>query len=198
MEDQEIVEISQELHRLRVSKGDQKELRASIAEVAFLAHYGRAPKLRDYQQFPQSMRFNAKDRGGNILRVVWRQDFPFRVYSYNLDADAYMFVRVTNPRTWKLCGWLPIQQVEEAPVWWWVEDGERKDYAHEIEPGWLRPLPEDFVFVETCLHNEQFGMVWNDTYDAWECFGCDQYVLNARDRLLIATIDDRTGDQDVA
>lgn len=192
---EEILDLARELHRLRVLHGDQKELRHSIAEVAFLAHYGRAPKIGDYEKLSQSLRFSAKDRGGQRLRVVWRQDYPFRVYSYNLDADVYAFVQVSSPKRWKICGWLPIQQVEEAPIWWWVEDGERKAYAHEIEPGWLRPLPEDFVFAETCRHNEDFGMVWNDNYDAWECFGCDQYVLNAHDRLLIARLNDGDGDQ---
>lgn len=177
---------AQDLHRRRMlanTSGVSLRFETSLAEIAALRAFDRDAQMMDLKVAAKSLQFVPKDLSGRDVRVIYRERWPIRVYSYRLDqADVFLFVVKVNEDTLDVTGWLPLAQVERAPIYWWEEDGERVDYAHEIDNGHQYPLPDTFDFVDACgyghdVHDDlKFSGVWNDAMMAWECFGCGSFI----------------------
>ena len=177
---------AQDLHRRRMlanTSGVSLRFETSLAEIAALRAFDRDAQMMDLKVAAKSLQFVPKDLSGRDVRVIYRERWPIRVYSYRLDqADVFLFVVKVNEDTLDVTGSLPLAQVERAPIYWWEEDGERVDYAHEIDNGHQYLLPDTFDFVDACgyghdVHDDlKFSGVWNDAMMAWECFGCGSFI----------------------
>lgn len=180
----EIQEAAREVHRRRLLSNTSKrtpDFRATIAETAFLSLYGKVPTVDDLKVGPKSLFLAPTDDAGNVVRVCTWERWPIRVFSRYLDAGAYVFA-VPKGDHLEFEGWLPINLVEEAPIYWFEEDGERVDYSHEIDRDYLIPMPSTFRFVDTCEHKENWMQIWDWTFAAWQCCGCSRYVYDSRER----------------
>lgn len=186
---QEIRRAAQDLHRRRMMAnvtGASLRFDASLAEIAALSSFGRESEINDLKVAPKSLQFVPRDLSGREVRIIYRDRWPVRVYSYRLDqADVFLFVvKGRGDDVLEVAGWLPLDMVEKAPIYWWEEDGERVDYAHEIDNGHQYPLPEKFDFVDDCGFGDEchssgdFNAVWDDTMMAWECFGCGKFIYD--------------------
>lgn len=146
--------------------------------------------MSDLKVNRKSLQFIAHDDDGNTVRVIQQQRWPMRVYASRLDVDSYVFATTTPKQTVEFAGWLPTELVEEAPVWWQIENGERTDYAHEIARDLLFAMPPDFKFTDQCPHTD-YGAIWSYMYDAWECCGCGRHLYSRQDSFAILVQDDR-------
>lgn len=178
------MEAARELSRRRVLAQDQnheRDLKIAYAECFFLDQYGRVPKLEDLQKDKRRLSFVTHDDSGRSIRVVCRDEFPFRVYQRFMDADLYVFVKTS--RSIQKCepvGWLPRSQVEECVTHEFPSKFPKgkPDYAYEVEIEYLVPLPPTFDFVDPCPHFEKWGGIWDYTIQAWNCFGCERFVVD--------------------
>jgi len=198
MPDNDLLELARELLRRRlISQTEQHErdVKAAFAEVSFLARYGRVPSIDDIMADGKRLSFIPTDDEGRTLRVVLANKFPIRVYARWLDVDAFIFARCTSINNCELLGWLPVEQVEEAPIEWFEKDGKRSDYCHNIVgPECLVPLPETFSFVEECQHDG--NAIWSYATLGWECVGCGRHGIDSGERERIARIDSQLGERD--
>ena len=113
---------------------------------------------------------------------VWNTTMiPQRVLSTELDHEIFVFYRVFP--TVFCYGWVGKDQVEQHDKVW-QEDrwGEQVSYYHPIYFGDLAPLPEHFLFMETCQHFERWGGLWDDSAEAFRCFGCDRLIHERGER----------------
>lgn len=193
----ELRRVAQDLHRRRIlsnKSGSSLKFDTTLAEVAALRAFDRDPQIGDLRVYQKSLQFLPKDLSGRDVRVIYRDSWPARVYSYRLDAaDIFLFVVRGSRDHLNVAGWLPVSIVEMAPVFWLEEDGERVEYAHEIENGFPYPLPDQFDFTHDCgfganAHVDgEYNGVWVDSMMAWECFGCGMYVYDEDLRESIAS-----------
>lgn len=188
----EMQTLAQELHRRRIKAGGgvAPDYRTAVAEVAFLAAYELTPLMEDLKLGKRSLQFIVNDDDGRRIRVIQQHRWPMRVWSSRLDVDAYVFT-TTVDQTVQIAGWLPIMLVEEAPIHWQEEDGERTDYAFEIEREVLIEMPTDFKFTDRCPHGNEYGAIWSYANDAWECCGCGRYLYSRTDNEKIKRQDER-------
>lgn len=188
----EMQAVAQELHRKRIAAGNgvAPDFRTAVAEVAFLTAYEIAPTVDDLKVGKRSLQFIVDDDDGNQVRVIQQQRWPMRVWSSRLDVDAYVFT-TTVDQTVNIAGWLPAGLVEEAPIHWQEEDGERTDFAFEIGVEALIEMPTDFKFTDRCQHGDEYGAIWSYTNEAWECCGCGRYLYSRADNERIKHQDER-------
>lgn len=184
--------VAQELHRRRIAAGNgvAPDFRTAVAEVAFLVAYEIAPSMNDLKVGKRSLQFIVDDDDGNQVRVIQQQRWPMRVWSSRLDVDAYVFTTTTD-NTVQIAGWLPVELVEQAPIHWQEEDGERTDYAFEIGREVLIEMPTDFKFTDQCPHGNEYGAIWSYPNEAWECCGCGRYLYNRETNERIKRQDER-------
>lgn len=177
-------EHGEELHRRRVLAGSLLPLETSVAEVAVLDAYGQFVSIDHLVAKKNALQLIPEDTAGQRLRIVVWRTFPLLVYSRFLDVDAYIFA-VPQPNTLNVlnvAGWLPLEQVEEAPVVWFIQDGERKDYSHEVSAKFMAEMPGDFLFRDPCKHFENYGAIWDYNHEGWECCGCGRWIYDAKTR----------------
>lgn len=188
---------AEELHRRRVLSGSSVTLETTLAEVGFLSAYDRMLSLDDLAPKKNALEFIPVDVEGNRIRIVVWRAFPMLVFSRLLDVDAYVFV-VPKQNSLNVAGWLPLEQVEEAPVHWFVQDGKRTGYSHEVSAKFLVEMPAEFLFKETCKHLEDYGGIWDYNEAGWECCGCGRRIYNLEDRERVIRQDQRGGSDQVS
>lgn len=171
-------------------------MKVALAEAAVLHSYGRTVDVDDLMVRRRNLDLTAEDDAGNKVRIIVRDRWPIRVYSRLLDVDIYVFVVMNDSEDGVIYGWLPIEQVEEAPQSWYTENGERKDYSHEINEPFLVAMPEQFKFEESCTHFQHFGGMWSYDWSGWECFGCGRILYSTAEAEHIARIDAAAGYSD--
>lgn len=120
-----------------------------------------------------------RDKQGRRVRVIASEYMPYRVWASDLDYDIFVFCRQNRNGMYKFHGWSDVDAVDEAPVWWWMKNGERRGFAHEIEVNVMWPMPETFDFTKDCEHG--FG-IWKDWPGFWECFICGRNYDSASQR----------------
>jgi hypothetical protein len=172
VDDKQLLQTTQEVLRRRIlTKEAPNDLRNTYADVYFLDTYGRAPTLDDLKQGnSRALAFITEDDSGRKVRTVPGNRPPYNVYARWLGVDVYVFVHIPKISNVQILGWLPAEQVEQAPVRWFEDDeGVRNDYAHEVPPEAMYAMPETFDFEQKCLHGVG---IWHDTFHAWECFIC--------------------------
>lgn len=111
-----------------------------------------------------------KDPQGNLVRVLCTDFRPYRVWASDLDYDIIVFARRLRWGGFQFYGWLERDEIIKCPIWWWVKDGEKKGFAHEIEVDNLHPMPWTFTFEVECHHP---CALWSHTRRAWKCLRCD-------------------------
>lgn len=179
MDHQELINTAQEVLRRRIlTKEAGNDFRNAFADVSFLDAYGRVPTLDDIRAGnKRALAFITEDESGHRIRTVPGVKAPYRVYARWLDVDVYVFVNIPNLKKVEIRGWLPKQQVEEAPIHWFEDDnGERVDYCHEVDLEFMNKMPEKFDFTESCAHERR---VWDYRHEGWECFICGRMVYDA-------------------
>lgn len=180
----ELTEVAQEVHRRRLVSytGDKApDFKQTLAEVAVLMHFDRIPNVNDLRLGRKAMEVRPFDENGLSVRICWWERWPLKVFSFLLDADVYVFVSKEG-RNLDIAGWLPINLVDEAPIEWVERDGKRIGYSHEIDKSYLAPLPEKFAFVDECKHLEEWMGMWDWSFNAWLCCGCQRYIHDAAAR----------------
>jgi hypothetical protein len=194
----ELVKLARELLRRRnveQSERYDRDLKASYAEVSFLDHYGKVPSINDIMADGRRLSFISTDDQGRTMRVVLANRWPVRIYARWLDVDNFIFARCGSINNCELLGFLPVGQVEEAPIEWFEKDGKRSDYSHNIAgPECLVQLPETFSFVEECQHDG--NAIWSYATLGWECIGCGRHAIDSDERERIANLDSQLGDCD--
>ena len=176
-------DVAREIARRRLLVQDpslKNDVKTALAEVAVLDLYNRLPTVDDLHFGGKKLYLDPVDDNGRTIRIATGNRWPLRVWSRALDKDCIVFA-VTEPEP-AVMGWLPTSEIESFPVEWWVEDGQRKDYWHEVEAGFLISMPEKFDLVDPCAFapHEDFGGMWNYSMDAWECFGCGRFIYDER------------------
>lgn len=173
MDSNQLFQTTQEVLKRRIlTKEAPNDLRNTYADVYFLNMYGRAPTLDDLKEGnSRALAFITEDDSGRRVRTVPGVRPPYNTYARWLGVDVYVFVHAPAVKKVQVLGWLPADQVEQAPIRWFTdkETGERTDYCHEIVPESMFPMPKTFDFVAPCDHG--IGQ-WNETYQGWECFKC--------------------------
>lgn len=196
MSDTDLVKLARELLRRRnVEQSDyyDRDLKASFAEVSFLARYGRVPSINDIMADGRRLSFIPADDDGRTMRIVLANRWPVRIYARWLDVDNFIFARCGSINNCELLGWLPAWQVEEAPIEWFEKDGKRSDYSHNIVgPECLVQLPDTFSFVEDCEHDG--NAIWSYATLGWECIRCGRHGIDSDERERIAGFDSQPGD----
>lgn len=187
---QDLVSTTQEIVRRRIlTKQAGNDFRNTFADVFFLDSYGRTPTLDDIRKGnSRALAFITEDESGRTIRTVASPKSPYRVYARWLDVDVYVFVRIPTLENASVVGWLPSEEVEQAPVKWFENDeGERVDYCHEIDVPFMIHMPEQFDFDANCQHRG----VWDYRHDGWECFLCERYVYDQDSIDLFARYDQK-------
>lgn len=170
----------QEILRRRLMGGEVKsDLRNTLAEVAFLQVYGNQATLDDFKvKNKRALNFITEDKKGCQIRIVNRISPPFRVYAKHLDADVYVFCSTSKDlKTCKFHGWLDINEIKEAPVFWFEDNGERTDYCHEVDKIFMYNMPEELDFNIECMH--PFA-TWDYLNGAWSCGKCDKFCYDTK------------------
>lgn len=190
--DSNIRRTAQEIHRRRVlanQSGAKMRFDLTLAEVAALKAFELTPKLTDLKVAAKSIQTIPVDKNGKDVRIVYRDSWPMRVYSYRLDqADVFLFVSRVSDDVFDVAGWLELALVERAPIKTFEEDGEMIDYCHEIDRDFLNPLPSEFNFVNSCVFGSEAhakktnNAVWNYSVGGWECFGCSMLLYDEESR----------------
>lgn len=175
----------QEILRRRLIGGEVKsDLRNTLGEVAFLRLYGVPASVDDLRVTnKRALNFITEDTEGRLVRISNRIMPPYRVYAKHLDADVYVFCSTSKDlKTCTFHGWLDANEVQEAPVFWFEEDGKRTDYCHEVDKQFMYTMPDTMTFTKPCRH--QYAS-WNYMMRSWECGVCEKtvYDMDLRNRL---------------
>lgn len=175
----------QEILRRRLIGGEVKsDLRNTLAEVAFLRMYGMPATVDDLQhKNKRALNFITEDSEGRTVRISNRISPPYRVYAKHLDVDIYVFCSTSKDlKTCIFHGWLDATEVQEAPVFWFEEEGKRTDYCHEVDKQFMYTMPDTMSFNRTCRH--QFA-TWDYMMRSWSCGICSKgvYDMDLRGRL---------------
>lgn len=120
-----------------------------------------------------------RDNKGRKVRVIASEYMPFRVWASDLDFDILVFCRAERSGMYKFYGWSDIDAVDEAPIWWWMKNGQKAGFAHEVETNVMWPMPDTFNFERDCEHGVG---IWRDWPGFWECFKCGRNYDDARTR----------------
>lgn len=178
------VHLALDLYRRRMLFGSRRTLLDAVAEASVVAFYHRVLTI---DELDPKLDLTLTDDGGRRVRIVTGRGWPLQVRAQQLDAgDVYVFAHAESKEEGQLYGWLPSHLVEQAPIEWFVKNGKRFNYAHRIDhPGYLSPMPVTFDYGG-CPHLEQYGGLWDDRKEAWECCKCGQFLYDAvhRDEFL--------------
>lgn len=188
----EITAAAGEVHDRKKLAGTNMLIEQSLAEVGLLAAYSRTVNINDFKQSGRQLNLLPTDIAGRRIRVLIPRYWPVRVYSNCLDEDVIVVAEV-KARV-RLIGWLPMDQVEEAPVYWFQRDGKRTGYSHEIDQPYLIQMPTEFDFVDTCKHGDEWPALWDYSgRNGWFCFGCERVLYAENDRRKLREQDRRLG-----
>jgi hypothetical protein len=154
-------------------------LSQATCEVSVPRLYGQPFKPSYMRKFPKSLQVILMDEMGRRIRVISSTFWPKRVYEYKLDVDLLVFAAHRRLDV-AVYGWLPTDEIKEAPSAVMSREGGEDVVAYEIERETMRPMPVSFDFKPECDH--KWHGLWNDTIQAQECFKCNYHFNNKETR----------------
>lgn len=169
------LELSQQM-RLEKQQ-DREALQGALVMCKQYEHEVTAKDIKGKKLIP-------KDKKGRTVRVIASEWMPFRVWASDLDYDILVFCRMNRSGMMKFFGWSEPAAVDEAPIWWWMRNGERAGFAHEVETNVMWPMPQTFDFIKDCQHGVG---IWKDWPGWWECFRCGRHYDDASTREWMKT-----------
>jgi hypothetical protein len=167
---------AKEINRRRILMQKDTDLATATGEVAVLDRYGMLPSIADLQATKKRLDVSPTDASGRTIKIIVSAFPTYRVWSRMLDHDIYILVRKPKKTQVEIAGWIDGDSVQEAPVVWFEKDGEKVDYAHEVAPPFLLPLPTEFDFKP---HPTDYGAIWDSNSEGWQCLGCDRYFYDS-------------------
>lgn len=137
--------------------------------------YGRALEGGDMYFRSTGLTLMFLDDKQQTVRMICEDQVPFCVNEDLLSADIYVFTKLAKlVEDCEILGWLTkadlIECVLNPHKHWYV-----------VHPQSLVEMPTAFVFQETCEHVE-WSAIWDYTVEAWECCGCNRYLVDKAER----------------
>lgn len=180
-----------ELHRRRILAGDKASIKETEAEVSVFLRYNKEPTINDLQFQGKSLYFASTDDEDLTFMVVRSKDGKaWRVHD-SLEYNTYIFVQADPSNDYDIVGWLPNEELHEAPhvERWFVVD---RDHFF--------PMPETYSFQPSCPRmpcNE--SAIWDWSTDSWDCFGrCGKHRYDTHAASYIAKQSDQVGEGETA
>lgn len=159
--------IIREVHRRRVLAGDKASIPQTVAETAVFFKYQKEPTINDLHLDGKTMYLGALDDNDLSYVVIHSKDGKKWHISDNLVFNTYIFVHGESSTEYAILGWMPYEEVLEAPQ---VGGGRVVTPAHFFQ------MPETYAFEPTCTGLPCNGnAIWDYDTDSWDCFQCGKH-----------------------
>lgn len=159
--------VIREVHRRRVLAGHSAGMPQTTVETAVFLKYGKEPTINDMHLDGKTMYLASLDDNDLSFMIVYSQDGKRWLIPDHLEYNTYIMVHATSITEYAILGWMPFEEVLEAP---------RQGDSRVVTPEHFFPMPEEYQFDPTCTELPCNGnAIWDYDTDSWDCFQCGKH-----------------------
>lgn len=139
-----------------------------MAEVGVFLRYGKEPTINDLVFHGKSISLSSLDDADLSFIVVNSDNNTHWKIPEAQVYNTYVFVHGKSSSEYDILGWLPYEEVIQAP---------KRGDSFEVTAPHFFPMPEAYHFKPVCARMPcDESAIWDYDTESWDCFGgCNKH-----------------------